>query len=273
MHYEGKKVAVTGWSGFLGSKLCEELEQAGADVIRLKGDVRNILTFVGIDYSVDYLFHLAAPSSQILFKRAADYCVDVTVNGMRNALAACEQNGTKLIYPSTGLLSHGQANEYARSKQICEDLAAGAKADVLGVRIFGTYGPGEEKKRDFASVPYLFMRDIMAGRRPLIFGDGEQRRDFIFIDDTVQALMHVAELKSGGVVDIGTGTSVSFLTLVDLLNDGLTTSIEPILTGRKPKNYIDETGSNIEELSKYYLPQIDMEAGIEAMIKHEEKRC
>lgn len=272
INYQNKKVAITGITGFLGAELAAALENAGATVIALKGDVRDPGTFLPVDYSVDYLFHFGAPSSQVLYKRAPDYCIDVTVNGMRNAIKTCEETGTKLIYPSTGLLSHGQTNEYARGKQICEDLHAGAQADVLGLRPFGTYGPGEEKKRDFASVPYLFMRDLMDGRAPLIFGDGEQRRDFIYIDDMVQSVITVAELKSGGIVDIGSGVPVSFNVLVQFLNEGLGTTIEPERTGQKPKNYIDETGADITELSKYYKPKVGLKEGIARMIEHEKAR-
>ena len=267
MNYKGKKIAITGHTGFLGTALVKELSRQGAHVELLIGDVRSYKTFQRLDYTFDYLFHFGAPSSQIQFKKSADYCVDVTINGMRNALEVCEKQGIKLIFPSTGLLSHGQSNEYARCKEVSEDLARGSGADWLAVRVFGTYGPGEEKKADFASVPWLFMQDILAGRSPVVFGDGTQERDFIYIEDTVNSILSVAELLSGQIVDIGTAEPVSFNTLIQIINDQTGSDIKPEYVGA-PSNYIKQTGGNIELLKKYYTPKNSITAGIRKMVEY-----
>ena len=267
MSFINKKVAVTGHTGFLAGHLCDWLYAHGAQVYKLVGDVRDSATFAELDYSFDFLFNFGAPSSQILFKRSPDYGIDVTVNGMRNAIKACEQNGIKLVYPSTGLLSHGQANEYARGKQICEDLARGARCDILGVRIFGTYGPGEEKKRDFASVPFLFMREMLEGKAPVIFGDGSQKRDFIYIEDTVNSIVTLADKAGESIVDVGTGVPISFNELVAILNEELGTDITPEYI-HKPGNYIDETGADPTLLNRYYKTKFDFRKGIKELISY-----
>ncbi len=267
MNFNDKKVAMTGYTGFLGKALEREINLAGGRVVHLSGDVRNITTFSNLDYSYDYLFHFGAPSSQILFKREADYCIDVTVNGMRNAIEACQRNGMKLVFPSTGLLSHGQANEYARGKQICEDLARGADIDWLCVRVFGTYGPGEEQKRDFASVPWLFMSDLMAGRPPIVYGDGSQTRDFIYLDDTVESILHLAENVSHEIVDVGSGAPVSFNKLIELLNTELGSKIDPEYIDA-PVNYIEKTGGDITRLSRFYKPRVSINEGIRRMVEY-----
>lgn len=267
MNYKGKKVAITGIdSGFIADKLAQHLTSLGATVWDLDGDIRDPHTFDDLDYSYDYLFHFAAPSSQILFKRKPEYCVDVTVNGFMNALRACREHGVKLIYPSTGLLSAGDTNEYARCKKICEDIAIGTKADAIGVRIFASYGPSEGHKRDYASVPYIFLRDMVKGKRPLIYGDGNQKRDFIYIDDVVAALAVIAEECNDQTIDIGSGKSVSFNDIIEVANDILKQEIKPVYVD-KPGGYVDETNATVDKLKEYYEPKTTLYQGIKNIIE------
>lgn len=266
MNYNDKKIAITGHTGFLGSNLRRVLLAAGARVRCLDGDVRDSQTFEPVDYDTDMLFHFGAPSSQIMFQREPDYAIDVTVNGMRQAIKACERSGAKLIFPSTGLLSLGGSNEYARGKMICEDLQAGAQCDNLGLRIFGTYGPGEAAKRDYASVPFLFMQELRANRAPVIYGDGSQERDYIYIEDTVNAIIRVAEIVSGGTIDIGSGEPISLKVLVDKLITLLGVDLTPTYIP-KPANYIDASAADTSRMDQYYTRQYNLDDGLQAMIE------
>ncbi len=265
MNYEKKKVALTGARGFIGKALKEQLEFEGATVVVLDGDIRDRRTFDVLDFSFDYLFHFAAPSSQVQFKRMPSYCIQTTLSGFMNAATAAKRHGIRLVYPSTGLLSMGEANEYARCKKICEDYAAGKNMDAIGIRIFATYGPGEAHKRDYASVPYLFARDMVNGKSPTIFGDGKQVRDFIYIDDVVTSILVLAEECPDAVVDVGSGEQVSFNRLVEIINKDQDDTIEPIYV-EKPGGYVLETAANPSRLHDFYTPAINIEQGIGQMI-------
>lgn len=268
MNYHGKKVALTGHHGFIGSALWEKLNQAGAQVQIIEGDLRNpkIWTDAGIDYSFDYLFHFAAPSSQVLFKRMPFYCADVTISGFLGALHHCNLNGIKLIYPSTGLLSSETTNEYARCKKVCEDIHLNGHYDALGLRIFASYGVGEGKKRDYASVPYLFGREMASGRSPVIYGDGKQVRDLIYIEDVVKAIMVLAEQCNDPIIDIGSGQQVSFLEIVRTINDELGTDIVPEFI-EKPGGYVQETLANIDRMQSFGLEARSYQEGIKLMME------
>lgn len=255
MHYKNKKVAVTGHDGFLGSLLCSRLEELGAIVYRLEGDTRDMMTFLPINHTFSYLFHFGSPSSQVVFKRQGQYAVDVTVNGFLNASRVCQRTGVKLVYPSTGLLSQGKYNEYAMCKKICEDIAPG---DSLGLRIFATYGPNEIGKRDYASTPYLFMRDAQNGKKPVLFGDGKQIRDFIYQDDAIEAILTLADECNDKIVDVGSGQGVSFNQIVKLL--GVKPTYIPA-----PDNYVKETISNPKVMLKYYKPKVSFEEGMKRL--------
>lgn len=272
MNYRGKKVAVTGRGGFIAEALIAELEKVTDDgnrgidkVLVIEGDIRNPSTFRQLTHEYDYLFHFAAPSSQVLFKRQGMYATDVTINGFMNAARACRDNGVKLIYPSTGLLSSDRYNEYAMCKKICEDISAAENIDALGIRIFATYGPGESRKRDFASVPYLFARDVFDKKPPVIFGDGEQVRDFIYIDDVVRAILHVAEECNDRVIDVGSGEQISFNAIIKEL-EALAGPISPVYVD-KPGGYVSETMAHPEELHKYYKPKVTFAEGISKLME------
>ena len=272
MNYSGKKIAITGAHGFIGNELTEKLmSMKGVYVDVLEGDIRKPETFAGLDHDYDYLFHFASPSSQVQFVRDPSYCIETTVKGFMNAADACKKNGIRFIYPSTGLLSSGRFNEYAMCKKLCEDYVKGLNMDALGVRIFATYGPGEGHKRDYASVPYLFARDMIARKKPVIFGDGKQVRDFIYIDDVVNAILVLAEEASEPIVDIGSGENISFNSVVEELNMAIFKGkIEPVYIN-KPQNYVDETHADITILKKYYKPKIDIKHGLKELVKELEK--
>lgn len=266
MNYNNKKVAVTGYNGFIGSALISAITDAGALIDVVNGDIRKAETFKHLNQSYDYLFHFAAPSSQVQFKRNPVFCIESTIKGIINAGEACRKHGIRLIYPSTGLLSSDRYNEYAMCKKLCEDYIQGLGIDALGIRIFATYGPGEDHKADYASVPFIFGRDMAAGKSPIIFGDGKQERDFIYIDDVVQSILHLAEECYDPIVDVGSGEPYTFNALINMINTVLGTKIEPVFID-KPGGYVQETEADPTRLHDFYKPQIKMIDGISKMLK------
>ena len=257
------KIGITGVKGFIGNQLAVRLSELGHDVYPIVGDIRDSETFRAIDYTYDYVYHFAAPSSQVQFKRASQFCIDSTFKGFMNVADACDFNGVRLVYPSTGILSHGQTNEYARCKAICEDYAP---TNSIGLRIFATYGPQEAHKGDYASVPYLFAKDIVQGRQPLIFGSGEQVRDFIFIDDTVNSIITLAEQCREKIVDIGSGTSLSFNNMLEMIYE-ITGKENNAIYIERPDNYVDETHADTTLLNKFYVPKTELKTGLTKIIE------
>lgn len=270
MDYKNKHCLVTGSEGFIGSKIAESLEEQGAIVNRYALDVRDKEGLGdSINYNTDYIFHFGSPSSEILFKRNNKYCVDVTVNSFLILSEFCLENNAKLIYPSTGLLSQNRYNEYARCKKTLEDIHFNSNMDALALRIYAGYGENEGHKRDFASPVFLFTKDIINDKHPILFGNGEQTRDFIFIDDMVKDILILAEECNEKSVEIGTGISYSFNEIVRIINRVIGKNIEPIYV-EKPKEYYDGTNCDTAILYKYCKPaQVSLEEGVERIIKYE----
>ena len=102
-------------------------------------------------------------------------------------------------------------NVYGYSKLAMERLAeryAGRLAHpIVGLRYFNVYGPGEQHKGKFASMIHQLARLMRAGNRPRIFTDGDQKRDFVYIDDVIQANLLAMRAESGGVFNVGSGAA------------------------------------------------------------------
>lgn len=272
MDYRDKKILLTGSHGFIGSKLYGELIIRGADVYQFPGDVRRWTDFSAYALSTrfDYVFHFGSPSSQVLFKRNPGYCIDVTINGFLNVAKLALNTGAKLIYPSTGLLSQGKENEYARCKKILEDIHLGMNLDAIGLRIFAGYGVGEAHKRDYASVIYLFIRDILRGRSPMIYGSGNQKRDFIYIDDLVRAILILAEEADEKIIDVGSGDPTSFNEIIKTINSVLGKNIKPDYKHYAPENYVESTKAEVSTLLKYdCYPKVQLKEGIKNIVLYE----
>lgn len=214
---------ITGHTGFIGSALSRKLS----------------LTPVSVDnlprVHADYFFHFGSPSSQILFTEN-DQCIRETIEDFIKVVEYCKRRHMKLIFPSSSTV-YENTNSYAHTKSAMEEIVQAYDVPYLALRIFAGYGPGEGHKKHYASVIYQWVRQMMAGERPVIFGDGSQSRDFVYIDDIVQTI--IDNLDNEGVIDIGTGVSTSFNYVIVVINSVLETNIRPVYV-EKPKNYLEE---------------------------------
>lgn len=299
--YKNKNCVVTGGSGFIGQHLVKKLLDAGANVyvidnfsfgakktdidgraVIFESDVRDWKGFKKLPaIKYDYLFHFAAPSSIIIFNKEPEECRDITVNGFLNALQFCEEKNARLVYPSSGKiylgvepphlenaeLNYGALDNYAKAKFEIERVQAERvkNANILGLRIFAGYGPGEEHKNESASVPYLFCKKMIEGEPPVIFGDGNQIRDFIYIDDVANAILILGERAEEPIVNVGRGEATSFNKLAETVNRVLGTRMEPVRVG-KPNSYAEKTLPDISLLKKYYAPEFSLEEGLKRTI-------
>jgi len=238
------KIGITGINGFIGSALAK----------RFSND--EVYSYPRKD--LDYLFLFGSPSSNIIFDQNIDYCFEETIGSFLNAIQYCRDNDIRLIYPSSATV-YNKNTSYARCKAVLEEIHQAYGGDVLGIRIAAGYGY-EESKGEYASVVYQFCKAMKKGDRPVIYGDGKQTRDFIYIDDIVDRIIRDKDLK--GIIEYGTGVNTSFNRLVRIINDKLGTKIKPIYR-QKPKSYVESTNCN--ESSSFIHYQI--EDGIDRILK------
>jgi len=242
------KATITGINGFIGSALNKRLLSMGWE------------TFEVLRPDVNYVFLFGSPSSNNWFNHALSYSVRETIENFISVAEFCGEHKIKLIYPSSGTVYQGDT-AYAKTKKILEQLAEIYDIGALGLRIFAGYGPGEGHKKGYSSVVYEFTKEMMAGRSPVIWGDGRQVRDFIYIDDIIDNIMKFRH--KAGVVDIGTGLGWTFNQVVKIINWKLGSNIKPSYI-KRPDLYVDES---ISKSSSGY--KISLLEGIERIINEE----
>lgn len=268
---------ITGGAGFLGVALGRRVKALGSEIVVLDdlstGDLHAAKEFadqfiqdrvrnesISEIRDVDVVFHLGAPSSTILFEKRSASLVE-TIDGMKAVLDYCRSNHVrKLIYassssvygnsklPQSEEMATQPVNEYGVAKLSCENLAR-IYPDVqsIGLRIFAGYGPGESKKVGFCSVIGIFLANILAREQPLIFGRGKQTRDFVFVDDIIECMLRAADTSYKGVINVGSGDSLSFLEVLNLLVAHLGREVVPRFV-TEPRSYFEHTRADTTKL-------------------------
>lgn len=303
VNYKGLNCIVTGGAGFIGQNLVRALIGLGAHVYVIdnfsygakrsnihtnahifEGDIATYKSFTSLpDIEYAYVFHFAGPSSIVHFTKTPEICINETVLGMQHAIDFCSKKSIKLIYPSSGSVYAGTRppqketsqintntlNIYAKTKLHLEQLQREntARCTILALRIFAGYGPSEKHKDDAASVIYSFCKMIHNKKQPILYGNGQQVRDFIYISDIVDAIITLAANCSEPVVNIGSRTSISFKELITIINSITGATIEPIYM-QKPDHYLEKTLADTSRLKKYFnQPLISIEKGIRSVIQ------
>lgn len=274
---------ITGGAGFIGSHLVRRLHSENAYVLVVDnfsiGDIKYIIGYADEIISknvsdedfvkmfrgkdIDYILHFGAPSSVILFNKNPTKRVHETLFGFMNVMELVRAvNVKKVVYPSSGSvygnipipqsedMIPNPANLYGTCKLACEKIAK-LYSDVpsVGLRIFAGYGPGEDHKGDIASVVTLFLKSILKDERPVIYGDGNQRRDFIYIDDVVEAILRATEAPVTTVINVGCGKNYSFNEVVDIINCLLGKEVVPVYV-TKPAYYLENTLAKIKRMKE-----------------------
>jgi nucleoside-diphosphate-sugar epimerase len=233
---------------------------------------------------IDFIFHFGSPSSIVLFNKDPERCINETIFSLFFAFKYGIKMGvSKIIFPSSGNVYGRNLDEpivedvqplarnlYASSKLACEQIAWAHKdfIDFVGLRITAGYGPGEERKGEFASIVYLFLKDILNNNPPTIFGDGEQRRDFIYIDDVVSSIVSAAKSDYSGIINIGSGKSISFNEVIKTINKVVGKDIVPNYVP-KPKNYVENIRVDISRMKKILnVNPIDLEEGVKRFLNY-----
>ena len=247
------KYAVTGGAGFIGSHLVKNLVERGNEIIVIDNlntgkkknvkknfkkinffevDIRDFSTIEDIMKNVDGIFHEAALASVQDSFRIPDKFFDVNVKGTENIFKIGKKLGIKVVYASSSSVygnpisipikendDKNPINPYAKTKLENDKMAekyAKNGLKVIGLRYFNVFGPGQSK--EYAGVIKLFLERIQQGLSPLINGDGLQVRDFVYVDDVVNANMLAMESNiNGKFFNIGTGTTISVLDLANMI--------------------------------------------------------
>ncbi|WEU40537.1 MAG: NAD-dependent epimerase/dehydratase family protein [Candidatus Odinarchaeum yellowstonii] len=301
------RILVTGGAGFIGSNLVRRLRDfyENVDVLdnfttgnldnlkgltsRIKIINSSLKNIKGEDLAgYDYIFHLGMPSSSPMYK-ANPFLLSETVSEavyMVEQLRSKDFKG-KLILASSSSLYNGNSlpftedmnikvtDYYTECRYYIERLLElyrqlyGLKYVVL--RLFSVYGPREEYKGRYANMITQFLWSILKGETPTIYGDGEQTRDFIYVDDVIEAFILAAEKEvDGEIFNIGTGVQTSFKQVIEILNTQLKTTLNPRYISNPIKNYVQHTLADTRKASVKlgFKPKVDLKTGIRKICEY-----
>lgn len=298
-----KRIIVTGGAGFIGSNLVERLvvdnEVLVIDNLHT-GSYENLKEFESenlkvltqdakeinnIQFDADYVFHLGFYSASPMY-RENPFLVPEVVAGMTSVLEYARERDVPVVFSSTSSIYNGVTPPHREdiipgvtdlytegriaSERLSELFSRLEGGNVAAMRFFSVYGYHEKAKGGYANLASQFLWDMKKGERPVLYGDGEQRRDFIFVTDVVEALIRAADNKGFDVFNVGTGKNYSLNELVDKLNGILGTSIEPKYIDMPVKNYVMETLADTSKAEKKlgFKPKVGLDEGLKLINKY-----
>lgn len=302
---ENKNVVVTGGLGFIGSHIVDELVDENKVTIidnlstgkleNLKNpDHENLEIIYGdlneldlneIMKGKDYVFHLAAMASVPLSVDKPIECDENNVTATIKLLTAAKDASVKKIVFSSSAAVYGEntnmplkeseplmpTSPYAASKASCElyikSFTESYGLDGVALRYFNVFGPKQDKNSQYASVIPNFISAVLEGEQPVIYGDGEQTRDFVFVKDIVNANIMAAESDYNGVVNVASGKKLSINKLYEVIKNTLGTDIEPKYLPERQGD-IKHSLANVENMKNinYQVNSEDFEEKLEETI-------
>jgi len=250
-------VLVTGGTGFIGSNLVKKLVELGHRVIAVGNDVENKLPprvkslgthLTGIDWKqvsgIDVVFHQAANNNTL--DNDAHEMHLANVEAPKTLFKKTMERGCRQFVYASSTAVYGDSappyredrkeaimplNPYGVSKALFDcfamDFAQEHRVNVVGLRYCNVYGPGEGHKGKRASMIYQIYKQMKEGKSPKLFDDGEQKRDWCYVDDVVDINLAASELTGAEIFNVGTGRATSFNDIVKFWNEELESDIVP----------------------------------------------
>ncbi len=299
---------VTGGAGFIGSHIVEELLKRGEkvrvldnfstgkreniapflkEIELIEGDIRELKIIKKAMKGVDYVLHQAALPS--VFRSIKDPITtnEVNVLGTLNILTAAKEARTKKIVYASSSSVYGDTptlpkredvkpsplSPYALSKLAGEEYSRlfsslyGLK--IISLRYFNVFGPRQDPTSQYAAVIPKFISLMLKGKRPTIYGDGEQSRDFTYVLNVVNAnLLATTSKTKEGVFNIACGKRITVNELVTDLNRIMNTEIKPLYTDPRPGDVRHSQAdiSKAEEAFDYKV-EVDFEEGLKKTVE------
>lgn len=299
---------VTGGAGFIGSHLVEYWSKQNADVFVLdnlrSGFEKNLNGFENVTFvkgsitdkdlvfsvleNADYVHHLAAMISVPESVENPFECVAINVNGLLNVLEACEKHKIKKIVHSSSAAVYGDnpvspktismkpepKSPYGITKldgeYYLQSYLENFGLQTLSLRYFNVFGPRQDPKSQYAAAIPIFVNNALLNKEIIIYGDGEQTRDFIFVKDVVAAnVLAATSANVNGTFNVACGSAISINQLVKLVLE-LTNSKSKIRYEKERTGDIKHSLASIEETKQQlgFQPKHDLMEGLKETINY-----
>jgi UDP-glucose 4-epimerase len=300
---------VTGGAGFIGSHMVRTLLARGERVRILdnfatgkrenlvpltgsieviEGDVRYLNNVQEAVAGADYVLHLAALPSVARSVRTPIESNDVNVVGTLNLLVAARDAGVKRVVYSASSSAYGETmvlpkvetlpsdplSPYAVNKLTgelyCRVFSRVYGLETVSLRYFNVFGPRQDPTSQYSAVIPRFIQAMLGGQRPVIYGDGEQSRDFAYVQNAVEAslLACTAPGVAGETINVGCGDRVTLNELVRMIGRLIGRDIEPIYEAARPGD-VRHSLAGIEKAARLlrFTPSVVLEEGLRRTIE------
>lgn len=249
-------------------------------------EIRNSHDMKTLMEGVDYVFHQAAVPSVPRSVEDPVTSTDANCTGTASVLDIARKVGVDTVVVASSSSVYGSSEKlpkvetmavnpespYALSKYYTEQLAVQCSdlydIDTVALRYFNVFGPRQDPQGEYAAVVPKFIRLLLNGERPVIYGDGEQSRDFTYIQNVVEANVLAAEGSvTGEVFNVACGGRVTINELVATLNELLETDIDPRYDDPRPGD-VRHSMADISKAKELlgYEPAVGFEEGLERTI-------
>ena len=303
-----KRIVITGGAGFIGSNMARTLSKENKVTViddLSTGYIKNIQDFVDSNAigfikgsitdldllqeafkDVDNVFHEAAIPSVPRSVKDPISSNFVNVNGTLNVLVAARDNNVKKIVYASSSSVYGDTPTLPKKEDMqTHPLSPYAVCKLTGeyycqvfnniynlptasLRYFNVYGPRQDPLSEYAAVIPKFITCLLNEESPIIFGDGEQTRDFTFIEDVVQANILAAESDATGVFNIAGGKRISINDLVCSIRVMAEKDIEPVYTDPRPGDIVHSLADISKAKEQFHFnPKFTMDNGLEATVE------
>jgi len=304
------KCLVTGGAGFIGSHLAtalvergnkvrvldnlstgspKNLAHLGGKVELVEGDLLDRAKLENAVAGVDVVFHEAALASVPRSVANPLETHAACATGTLELLDAARRSGVRRVVYAGSSSAYGNQpymskretdvpsplSPYAAAKlageAYCQAFTASYRLETVIIRYFNVFGPRQDPNSEYSAVIPKFVVAMLAGKRPTIFGDGTQSRDFTFVENVVRANLAAAERPAavGRVINVATGRQFSLLELVDSINRVLGTSIKPTFAEARAGD-VRESLADITTAREIlgYEPAVDFDEGLRRSIEY-----
>ena len=257
----------------------------GGGIQLYKGSITDLPLLQRLFRGAEYVFHQAALPSVPRSIENPQSSHEINATGTLNVLLAARDNRVKKVIYASSSSAYGDTHTLPKREDMppnpqspyavtklageyyCQVFTRLYGLPTACLRYFNVYGPRQDPESQYAAVIPRFIIRVAGGSPPIIFGDGEQTRDFTFVGDVVKANLLAAESESSGVFNIGSGQRISIKELARLIIRLMGGTMQPSYEAARAGDVIHSLADISRAAEFGYKPECGLEEGLKQTIK------
>ncbi|UCD08696.1 MAG: SDR family oxidoreductase [Dehalococcoidales bacterium] len=251
----------------------------------IQESITNLSTFNRIFSNTKYVFHLAALGSVPQSVEKPEMYHETNINGTFNVLLAARDNQIKKVVYASSAAVYGDDPELPKREDMlpatispyavtkltgeyyCQAFHKAYGLPTVCLRFFNVFGPRQDPNSQYAAAIPIFIQKVREGNPPVIYGDGEQTRDFTYVSDIVQSMILAAENEVTGIFNISRGESITINDLANTIIRLVGSNVRPVYQDSRPGDIVHSYADVTKAKSFGFTPQYNLEEGLSEMIR------